>query len=453
MFQLLFIITFFGFPTYQSEPVLTDTTSPDILFLTLLLTEDAATSEAFKEIEAHWEIGYVPMALEVLRFSQDASLRLALVQVMQDKTGQSYAMDIEAWYEWLWNQDYTPRTEYADFKASLYRMVDPRFEDYFASSRTATIRLDEVMWGGVKQDGIPPLRNPDMITVAEATYLDASNVVFGIEINGEARAYPKRILAWHEMFVDTIQGEAVAGVYCTLCGTVILYYTEHQGIQHELGTSGFLYRSNKLMYDKNTQSLWNTMWGEPVIGPLADEPFQLKRGYVVTTTWGEWTKRHPETLVLSLDTGHERDYREGAAYRSYFATDELMFNVPRLDRRLKNKAEVLTILLSDHPDAPVAISARFLDKKKNRIYHDAIEETAFVVLTDGSGANRVYQSDGYLFIEWDGDTTIVDERGITWELSESRLVSEDGITLDRLPAQRAFWFGWYAAFPETRLIK
>ena len=428
-------------------------TESPTLFLTLLLTEDAASSQAFEEVEQTWEVGYVPMALEVLRFSQDASLRIALIRLMEKKTGQAFAMNLEAWYEWLWNQDYEPHPQYADFKSALYRMIDPRFEGYFASTETTTIRLDEVMWGGVQQDGIPPLRNPAMLEAAEATYLDDSNIVFGIEINGEARAYPKRILAWHEMFVDTIQGESVAGVYCTLCGTVILYYTEYENKQYELGTSGFLYRSNKLMYDKETQSLWNTMWGEPVIGPLAEAPFQLNRGYVVTTTWGEWRKRHPESLVLSLDTGHQRDYSEGAAYRSYFATDELMFNVPMLDRRLKNKEEVLTLILPDHNQSPLAISARFLNKKKNRIYHDAIEETRFVVLTDDSGANRVYESSEIRFVEWDGFKTVIDEKGISWELTESRLVSDEGTHLDRLPAQRAFWFGWFSAYPETRLVK
>ena len=91
----------------------------------------------------------------------------------------------------------------------------------------------------------------------------------GISLGDDVRAYPKRILAWHEMFVDTVGGISVAGVYCTLCGTMILYETTRNGVDHELGTSGFLFRSNKLMYDRATQSLWNTLWGKPVIGPLA----------------------------------------------------------------------------------------------------------------------------------------------------------------------------------------
>jgi hypothetical protein len=285
---------------------------------------------------------------------------------LEENTGKRFGQDIRRWYEWIWSRPAQDHPRYAEFKGRLYRHIDPKFGAYFALDRPVNIRLDEVRWGGVRQDGIPPLRSPEMIGGAEATYLDDDNVVFGLDVNGDVRAYPKRILAWHELFTDKIGGVPVAGVYCTLCGTVILYETELDGVRYELGTSGFLYRSNKLMYDRATQSLWNTIWGRPAIGPLAQEPIQLKRRSVVTTTWGEWRRRHPTTRVLSLNTGHRRDYSEGAAYREYFATDDLMFNVPKLDRRLKNKDEVLTLVLDEEAARPLAISADFLAKNPLR---------------------------------------------------------------------------------------
>jgi len=147
-------------------------------------------------------------------------------------------------------------------------------------------------------------------------------------VNGEARAYPKRILAWHELARDRVGGVELAIVYCTLCGTVIPYEAMAGGKLRVLGTSGFLYRSNKLMFDEETKSLWSTLEGRPVIGPLAGSGVELRYRPVVTTTWGEWRAAHPGTTVLSLDTGHQRDYSEGAAYREYFGTDELMFQVP-----------------------------------------------------------------------------------------------------------------------------
>lgn len=420
-------------------------------FLSLLFEEPAGRQPAMERIARTWQPGYAVMAIEILYFSRDPSVTDFLISTLEEKTGKRFGRDIGRWYEWIWSRPAQDHPRYAEFKSRLYRSIDPKFGGYFAVDRPATIRLDEVRWGGVRQDGIPPLRSPAMIGAAEAEYLDDDNIVFGLEVNGDVRAYPKRILAWHELFTDTIGGVPVAGVYCTLCGTVMLYETELDGVRYDLGTSGFLYRSNKLMYDRATQSLWNTIWGRPVIGPLAQKPIQLERRSVVTTTWGEWRRRHPTTRVLSLDTGHRRDYSEGAAYREYFATDELMFNVPKLDHRLKNKDEVLTLVLEEEAVRPLAISADFL--AENRVYHDRIGEVAFVVLTDRSGANRVYGTDGQRFASWNLDRQVKDEQGTIWTLGEDRLVASDGRELERLPAQRAFWFGWYAAFPNTRLVK
>jgi len=113
----------------------------------------------------------------------------------------------------LWAQNYEPAPSYPSFKFAIYSLYDRRFKDYFSEKKPSTIRLDEVRWGGVRQDGIPPLRNPKMLAASQASYLDNQDVVFGIEVNGEARCYPKRILAWHEMFTDTIQKVPLAGVY------------------------------------------------------------------------------------------------------------------------------------------------------------------------------------------------------------------------------------------------
>lgn len=420
-------------------------------FLQLLGSDPLQHEQALALIGEHWQEGFVAPLLELLRFSR-APVQTRLIRLLEARTGQDHGPDLEAWYQWLWQRQVEPWDRYADFKAALYRLVDPAFEGYFGPDRRAEIRLDEVVWGGVAQDGIPPLRAPQMIPASEASYLDERDVVFGLEVEGDARAYPKRILAWHEMFLDTVGGVPVAGVYCTLCGSMVLYETTWEDTVHELGTSGFLFRSNKLMYDRATQSLWSTLWGRPVIGPLVGRGIRLRMRSVLTTTWGEWRRRHPTTRVLSLDTGYERDYSEGAAYRDYFATDELMFAVPELDDRLPNKAEVLALRLDGDPDErPLAVSADYL--LRHPIYVDRIGETPFVVVTDGSGANRVYATGGRRFVEWDGDRRLVDEKGESWTVSEAALESAAGEVLLRLPAHRAFWFGWYSAFPDTRLVR
>ncbi|WP_299440666.1 DUF3179 domain-containing protein [uncultured Aquimarina sp.] len=408
---------------------------------------------ALKHIETNWSESFEILAIESLYFLNQPLSTLKLFNILSKKSGKQYGYDFNKWYQYVWNKKPAYTDDYYEFKAALHKSIDSRFHTYFLNRKNlSTIRLDEVRWGGVIQDGIPPLRNPKMISANNANYLDDNDIVFGISINGDIRAYPKRILAWHEMFTDTVGGIPVAGVYCTLCGTVILYKTEKDGIKYQLGTSGFLYRSNKLMYDQKTQSLWNTLWGKPVIGPLIGKGIELEYLSVVTTTWGAWKKLHPNTTVLSLQTGHDRDYGEGIAYQDYFATDKLMFSIPKKDKRLKNKQEILAIRLPSETDENIAISSKFL--KKNSIYTGEINNKNFTVFTDKSGAHRTYFTLTTQFISYDKQSTATDQNGNIWTLYENRL--ENNTTkevLRRLPTHNAFWFGYKAAFPDTKLIK
>ncbi len=422
-------------------------------FLKIVEKGDELTiNQAIYRIDLNWSEGHEIMLLESIYFSQNEGYSKRLINLLKRKTGKNYGYDFDKWFQYIWNKNSSYDDAYFEFKAKIHERIDSKFRAYFSGrSNQSKIRLDEVRWGGVLQDGIPPLRNPKMISAPEATYLQDSNIVYGIEVNGDARAYPKRILAWHEMFVDTVGETPVAGVYCTLCGTVILYKTEHEGTNYKIGTSGFLYRSNKLMYDKKTQSLWSTLEGEPVIGPLVDKGIKLDYLSVVTTTWGEWKKRHPETSVLSLQTGYRRDYNEGIAYKDYFATDDLMFTIPKIDKSLKNKDEILSIRLPGVTDDNLAISSKFL--KKNKLYQSKIGDTNFTVFTDKTGAHRVYKSRDLKFLSFDGNNTTTDENGDDWTLSEEFMKNENGNQLDRLPTHNAFWFGYKAAFPNTKLIK
>jgi hypothetical protein len=450
-FKTLLISMLFYAATSQSvlanEQVPVDATA--IKFVELIIMPPELMGDPLREISKNWDDGYIPMLIEILSLSEIERASRVL-ELLHNKTGQDIGRDTNRWFSWWWQQEQAQVAGYAEFKSSLYGLIDERFRLYFDTSRETRIRLDEVRWGGVLQDGIPPLRQPAMLTAAEASYLEDDNIVFGIEINGDARAYPKRILAWHEMFVDKIGGISFAGVYCTLCGAVILYQTNHNGTQHDLGTSGFLYRSNKLMYDKATQSLWNTTWGEPVIGPLVGQDIRLERSYLVTTNWGEWKRRHPDSKVLSLDTGYSRNYDEGVAYRHYFATDELMFSISTSDSRLNNKDEILALTFPEYSEDTMAISASFLQDKP--VYANRLGSVEFVVLTDSSGANRVYEAKNHRFVKYDQDDSLIDSEGMKWKLSEDRLKSGDQ-TLARLPAHRAFWFGWHSAFPDTQLIR
>ena len=436
--------TLLASPTRQVVP------TPLEAFWALVSGDSLKAAAAEQLIVEDWEDAHASILVELIRYVPGEENRQRVFSVLERGTGQKLGAEPERWWAWIWRTNSGTHPDYAAFKAELYASIDPSFADYFDESPAANIRLDEIRWGGVVRDGIPPLDHPKMIAAAEADYLDDDNIVFGIALDGDTRAYPKRILAWHEMFKDSIAGEHYTGVYCTLCGTMILYRSAFAGVHHELGTSGFLYRSNKLMYDHATMSLWSTFAGEPAVGPLVGQGIELEPRYVVTTTWGEWRRRHPETLVLSLDTGHERDYREGMAYRDYFSTQKLMFSVPELDRRLRNKDEVLALRFPEAPGEQLAIWVVFLSR--NHVYHDALGGREFVVLTDRSGASRVYESGGRRFTRWDTVDAVWDDNGAQWTVEEGALAGPAGERLERLPAHRAFWFGWYAQYPETRLV-
>jgi hypothetical protein len=477
-----------------AEPV------PDLrLFIEAASADEKQARAALAELAASWRDGYAPLLVDLARFMRpaprapmgsgepealldddsrgsatatrergrdvpapagvnpvSARIRRRLLAFLEKQTGQRFGDDLARWRRWYWEKPYTPHPEYAAFKAGLYAHVDPRMSAFFPPGAKELVRLDEVDWGGVKVNGIPPLDRPKYVSAREARFLKDGHVVFGLELNGDARAYPKRILAWHEMVRDRVGGVELAIVYCALCGTVIPYGAEVGGVKRTFGTSGLLYRSNKLMFDEESMSLWSTLEGRPVLGALAGQPLELDAYPVVTTTWREWRDAHPDTRVLSLDTGFERDYSEGAAYREYFATDELMFGVPKTDARLRNKDEVLALLVEREP---VAIAARLL--AGNRLYTFEAAGRNLVVVTSPQGANRVYDLGAgpppALRLRHDGLLEVQHE--VRYRVMEEALVPEReadqrrGPWFPRVPARRAFWFGWAAQYPHTRLLR
>lgn len=190
-----------------------DKVSVNDLFFDLHIGLAREIDDAFEKLDQSWHDSYVPFALDSLYLLRDQAVAKRLITLLSNKTGEDFGDDVFAWWQWLWREEEQRHRDYGDFKSRLYGLIDRPFQHYFGNQRPTDIRLDEVVWGGVRQDGIPPLRYPKMIPAAKANYLADSDVVFGIAIGEDVRAYPKRILAWHEMFVDEVGGKSVAGVY------------------------------------------------------------------------------------------------------------------------------------------------------------------------------------------------------------------------------------------------
>ncbi len=184
-----------------------------IHYLSLLSRSTEIVNHSLDIIDKDWQPGSAIMLVEVSRFVPSRATLARMFEILKTKTDQKFGPDLDAWHQWIWSQEYEPHPGYAAFKSRLYSRIDPRFAEYFQDADKRTIRLDQIQWGGVRRDGIPPLKNPKMLAASDADYLSDTDVVFGIDLNDDARCYPKRILAWHEMFKDTIGGESVCGVY------------------------------------------------------------------------------------------------------------------------------------------------------------------------------------------------------------------------------------------------
>ena len=411
----------------------------------------------------------VPVIVTLMRFINREAVFEEAVLTLNELTGEDFGTTPAAWpawFEWVGANldDYRPPDGYPQLKRRFLASIHPGFEQFLQGYEdTSRIEPFEIEWGGVAPDGIPPLEFPPNIPADEAEYLESHERVFGVSINGEHRAYPLRIMNPHEMANDVLGGEPISLAYCTLCGAGIAYHGEFDGMETTFGTSGFLYRSNKIMYDRETLSLWNQETGQPVIGELADSGIQLNFFPTLLTTWGEWTDEHPDTTVLALDTGVSQpgsyfpEDNPNATYYEYFNTPGTMFPVWIRDDSLEAKDVVLGVNIGDAQKAyPVSVL------QVERVVNDTLGETNVVVLgSEISQAAKAYERGDQEFSRVEGDTStgvpmkLVDQNGHVWDVTEEALVnaSDSSQTLPRIPTHSSFWFGWYAFYPDTELYE
>ena len=386
-----------------------------------------------------------PILILALRLPLDgpAPIVAALERLTGAKAGRE-------WGDWMLWQEANPQLGvapgFARLQARVFMLIDPNFKVFLDGTKPHDIRLEEIAWGGVLKDGIPALTNPRLITPAQAGYLGAADLVFGVEIAGDARAYPLRILDWHEMFNEVIGGVPVSLADCTLCGSGILFETTVTGQAEPFvfGSSGFLYRSNKLMYDTATHSLWNQFTGRPVVGPLTGSGIELKTRPVVITRWADWLARHPDTKVLAKETGYRRNYAPGAAYNDYFKSPDLMFPTNVDQSKLKQKDYVFALRSSGQDKAwPLKLFAG------GAVLNDQTGALELVLIGDAATRTvRAYRRMGQTF-EKTARADEVAAGGQTWKVTEEALVAASGETLSRLPGHIAYWFAWNGYLGKT----
>lgn len=328
----------------------------------------------------------------------------------------------------------------------------------------------DIISGGPPPDGIPPIDHPKFERASSVDWLAPKEPVIAIELKGDARAYPAQIMLWHEIVNDTVGDVPVTVTYCPLCNIGIAFRRPViDGRLLDFGTSGKLYKSNLVMYDRQTRWLWPQALGKAVIGPLTG--MKLEWVPVQMVAWADWQTVHPDGKVLSRDTGEDRPYGENP-YVGYDdpGSSPFLFR-GKADPRLQAKARVVGVQVGTDV---VAFPYRELETRRNGPWSAVEEEVSgrpVVVLWKGGTLSAVNQAQirdsvdvgatGVFDRRLDGRTLTfratpagpVDaETGSRWDLF-GRAVDGPllGQALDHVVSVESFWFDWAAFHPGTRI--
>lgn len=323
-----------------------------------------------------------------------------------------------------------------------------------------------VVSGGPPPDGIPAVDEPRFHRVDDVPWLAADEPVIALSIGDEHRAYPVQIMVWHEIVNDTIDGTPVTVTYCPLCNSALAFDRRLDERLLTFGTSGRLYLSDLVMYDRQTESLWSQIEGRAIAGELAGE--ELDRVPVQIVRWSQWRDAHPDGWVLSRETGATRDYGR-SPYAGYDqpGSDPFLFDGD-VDQRLGPKERVIGLGAPDDPVAvPLALLARerVLDVQTHdaRIVLLAGEDVRSALDTADIAQGREIASAGSFLAVLDGrhlsfqpvgPQAFTDEQtGSTWDaLGRATDGPLEGSRLQPAGHLDTFWFAWAAFHPETRLI-
>ena len=308
-----------------------------------------------------------------------------------------------------------------------------------------SIPLDKIKGGGVPKDGIPSIDNPVFVEIQNSHFMSDSDTVIGLEINGDAKAYPIFILVWHEIVHDKVGDVPVSVTYCPLCYTNQVFERIIDGQEVEFETSGKLYNSNLLMYDRYTESYWSQALGTAVKGELTGYELNLIPFDVIT--WGDWKKLHPDTLVLTTDTGHIRSYATDP-YGSYYTEPQIMFPVENRDDRLPPKEIVIGFNQDD-----IYKAYKQNDIESKILINDFIGDTPIMLVSLFSENSRAFErtvNGNTLNFVFDDGIILDVQTNSEWNYDGLSISGENiGMQLKRMPIEPGFWFEWVAFHPQT----
>ena len=416
---------------------------PELIpFVNLKNKDEKIAQQALMEIASSWKDSYAVMLLELRGILENPRVRLHVMKLVFEKTNQQ-PPNLFGVYRWIWRPVISEHPRYADFKSLLYTGIDTRFRKVFAPRPETRVDLTELLFSGGHDDRVPSLSTPKMDTADKATKLRPLEAVIGIVVNGVAKAYPRSIVSHHEVVKDYVGDAEVLLTDCLCSGTVTAFSSKDEPMM-EFFSSGFVYRSHKVLMDPKSSTLWSVVTGERIVGPKTKP---LNRHAVVLTNWKSWRERHPNTWILAKVTGANK--REGIDYSAlsprdqYLANDQIGSPVPNVAPLLPNKADVLVIAGKQ----PLGIALRY--RMKNAV----ISLDDMVVLTNKVGASRVYTAGKNKFVSWDGKDGVKDDKGRVWKLTEEMLTGPGKSTCKRVVTYHCYWFAWNVMYPSAKLLK
>lgn len=363
-------------------------------------------------------------------------------------------------YEWsLWLTVAQPLLPdgYVEWKGHLLSLVDPRYTELLPANLNLAVRPDQLVWARTAPDETPPLVNPAVVHRIEQRYLNDDDIVFGVFVDGQARAYPERILAWHELITDELNERPILITHCTPCGGAVAYEAAaSDGVGYTFGNTGLVYRSRRVLFDRESLSLWDQLSGQPIASPAITQDISLTPHILLRTTWAEWAARHPNTTVLALNTGTPRNYDPGVALTEETATTAPLFPalIPTsISDSDTTEAKTLIVGLTIEGETrayPITLVESF------GILHDTLGDQDIALVSRGPGLGvTAYREHEITFDYLSGPADAleaIDLEGDRWFLDEEKIVSVIDSRLRRaLPLRIAYWFAWQDAYPETTL--
>jgi hypothetical protein len=404
-------------------------------------------------IAATGDIRYAPWLVDLTQLGLSNRLDDETIDVLSAMTGIEPSGDNFADFgtigSLLDTQAIEPAPGYRRWKLALFERLDPEFRPLL-DSVSDDDRFNRIRFGGVRRGGIPELNDPERISAADALeWITDDEIVLGVELDGEVVAYPFRIVGHHELVNDTVGETPVSVVYCTLCRTGLAFDRRVDGQVLDFQTSGMLINSNKIMVDRQTNTLWHHAAGLGIGGAL--EGTTLDVFPMETTTWAEWFAEHPDTEVLEIPgpiffDDPERPpivypYQPDSPYTAYYDSPLTWFPIRDVSDAFEAKAEVLGI---QHAGGVLAVSVADVVSGPSRYF--PIGDGVVVVVPNSRGA-RVYAGGPDVvasFGEAEPGTEVFPAVADT-----DSAVLTDGSTLDRLAVEQGFWFSWFDRHPDT----